>query len=44
LKYHIKNGCNKISWDKRHDKIDALQKILQASNTTGDFLKYRISL
>jgi hypothetical protein len=36
LKHHIKNGCKKISWEKRHNKIDALQKMLQAGNTTGD--------
>jgi hypothetical protein len=33
LKHHIKNDCKKIPWEKRHDKIDALQKMLQASNT-----------
>jgi BED zinc finger len=35
LKYHITKGCKKIPWAVRHNKLDALQKILQAGNTTG---------
>jgi len=35
LKHHITKGCKKISWTVRHNKIDALQKMLQANNTTG---------
>jgi hypothetical protein len=36
LKHHIKKGCKKISWTKRHNKVDALQKMLQAGNTIGE--------
>jgi hypothetical protein len=35
LKYHIMKGCMKILWAKRHSKVDALQKMLQAGNTIG---------
>jgi BED zinc finger len=24
LKHHIKKGCKKISWENRHEKVDAL--------------------
>jgi hypothetical protein len=33
LKHHIMKGCKKISWAKRHNKVDVLQKMLQAGNT-----------
>jgi hypothetical protein len=36
LKHHIMKGCKKISWAKRHSKLDALQKMLQADNTIGE--------
>jgi BED zinc finger len=34
LKYHIMKGCKKIG--KRHNKVDALHKILQPGNTIGE--------
>jgi hypothetical protein len=35
LKHHITKGCKKISWAVRHNKLDALHKMLQTDNTTG---------
>jgi hypothetical protein len=36
LKHHIMKGRKKISWAKRHSKVDVLQKMLQAGNTIGE--------
>jgi hypothetical protein len=38
LKHHIMKGCKKISWAKRHNKVDDLQKMLQTGNTIGEIL------
>jgi BED zinc finger len=36
LKHHIMKSCKKILWAKRHSKVDALQKMLQAGNAIGE--------
>jgi hypothetical protein len=35
LKHHINKYYKKIPWVVRHNKLDALQKMLQAGNTIG---------